>query len=431
MAIRFLGFVALSMIVAIFFRGDWAHAQQAQRPGAMVQQKALPKPGEWTINGKLAGIRPGPILQVEMQGGQSMFVRMQRDVRIRMTGKAKVDFLAPGHCISFVAEIEKRTGRATAAVDTLTLFTPTDRKKLGALPDQGNSSFGKPKAAKDKDKESASAGSDKKAKAKDDFGDLTFGGGREKTASGLRPAGAGKSATAPSETFEVNGQIKQIRNGRITLLVPNIYIPKTVQIEVSDDPDIDVEIGDPNYLQLAQQGDSVVVRGTQINEQVGMAAEIELAFSKPLTAGTGTAGRKHAPAKSGSMRGKKAAAADSEASEEDDGPATKATKKTSRTTKKSTVRPKATEGDDAMTSDDDAADAASPTKKTMKKPAKRPAAKDSGQSPSWDPDAGAAPAKGDEASDDKPLAKKAAEKKAKSKAKSADDDEGLLKSPDE
>ena len=62
---------------------------------------------------------------------------MQPTTKVMITGTAKVDFLAPGHCISFTADVDARRAKVEGKVGQLSIFTPNTRHEVGAVPNQG------------------------------------------------------------------------------------------------------------------------------------------------------------------------------------------------------------------------------------------------------------------------------------------------------
>ena len=107
-------------------------AQGRFGPGRMAQ----PKLPDLHVDGTVEAVRPG-LLQVVSSTGQTWVLRVAPDAKIQITGKATPDFLGPGQCIAFVADVDVKRSRVEQPVSKITVFNPSLDHPLGAGPDQG------------------------------------------------------------------------------------------------------------------------------------------------------------------------------------------------------------------------------------------------------------------------------------------------------
>jgi hypothetical protein len=129
-----------------------------------------------------------------------------------------------------------------------------------------------------------------------------FPGGVAPTVLGADPLGANPAAQPPVvapppardtdagppvETFEIVGQIKGIdKSGKLTVLTPpHPYFKPAVQIELTEEPEIDLDLSGPAMLRFVKPGDKVQARGRQVAPNVAQVSELSVQLSEPLTTG--------------------------------------------------------------------------------------------------------------------------------------------------
>lgn len=212
-------------------------------------------------SGTIERIGPG-LLQIKSVTGQQLILQVQENTTVHVTGAAKADVIASGTFISFVAEVDKRRSEVQDKVGKLTLFTPSPERPLGAFPG------GVAPAALGADLLGANpAAAQPPAVAP--------------------PPARGADAGPPVETFEIVGQIKGIdKSGKLTVLTPpHPYFKPAVQIELTEDPEIDLDLSGPAMLRFVKPGDKVQARGRQVAPNVAQVNELTVQLAQPLTTG--------------------------------------------------------------------------------------------------------------------------------------------------
>jgi len=320
--------------------------------------------------GTVEGMVMPNVIKINTDAKQAWFLKISPEAKLEITGTAKADVLAPGQYIKFVANVNQRTARVEEKVSKLTLFAPSIKDQVGAIPEQ----------------EAASALAAATAAAKNPGAGANPGGFGANAGFGASPA-AGKAAAKGralgTDSFEVKGRISSIKAGKVTLYVPNQYFKSTLKIELAEAPEISVEMeGTAAQCPLiARQGDKVEARGRQVAENGGEIHELKVTLTEPLSAES----QKKTP------RGKTAAGARSKKPEDSEEPAEEKQPKGETEKPGHKAHPKtATKGeskDDQAEPDADApAKAKKPagTKPAAKKPAK-PAEKDDQPAPEKEP----------------------------------------------
>lgn len=244
--------------------------QRRPSPMQQSQQQQLQNLPPLQTVGTIEAVMPGYI-KFESESKQTWIVQVLPNARCSLTGKATRDALAPGFFIRFVAEVNKR-GAVEQKVGKLTIFTPSQTRQVGAEPDNGlGTTFG-PRPG---DEHAAGA------KPKPAFGagiampDPVLAAGAKKAAS---------QSGGSSQVYDIRGQIVGVTNGRLNLHVPNAHFRSSLRVEVAEDADIDVELDDPMCYTLARKGDQVRIQGRQGLGNRGIAEEIDITLSEPLSA---------------------------------------------------------------------------------------------------------------------------------------------------
>ena len=217
---------------------------------AQVDRQPLPANPEGTIE----DIGPDGV-KIATTGGQFWMVRIPRGVEVLVTGSAHPDFLKPGLCIKFTADVtvRRKTAKANDKIEKLTIFTPTEQEFLGAFPVGG---FGQ-----DQGPDAANPEGDKK-----------------------------KGGEAHVSRYEIRGRITGMKNGKLAVA----FNTGSIEIELADNPEIDLSTSD---YRLAKKGDKISCQGFQIAENVVQATSVDIALAEPLGGEQKTARHARTPRK--------------------------------------------------------------------------------------------------------------------------------------
>ena len=111
---------------------------RGERNVAANQEMKLP---ELATSGAVEGLFPGGI-RIKSDAGQTWLLQMQPTTKVLLTGTAKVDFLMPGQCISFTAEVDARRAKLKARSGSWRSSRPTPGKKWGRCPTRASARAG-------------------------------------------------------------------------------------------------------------------------------------------------------------------------------------------------------------------------------------------------------------------------------------------------
>ncbi len=259
--------VVCSFGLLVLAQGDVA---RGQFPGVQRQRRGMPKHAAAKAplveaSGTIDAVAPG-LIRIKTPIGQLWVLQVSRETKVRVTGTAKKDVLRPGSFIRFTADVDKPQSRAQDQVGKLTLFTPSRERPPGAFPDQ--------------------KGLDLAA------GDNAFGAdlpGKKPRAK--RKAARGKETRPPIERFEIFGQIRGIsKEGKLTVYVPlNRYFKPPLEIELSEEPEIELDLTGISAFRLAKKGDEVEARGRQVSPATPLSpaaaqlTELTIKLAEPWT----------------------------------------------------------------------------------------------------------------------------------------------------
>lgn len=251
MSARFRSQVAVFCIASVLVLA-WVASVSAQ-----VQRGAAPRNPPVDASGTIDAMAPG-LLRIKSVAGQAWMLQLTRETTVHVMGTAKPDVLRPGGFISFVAKVEKRQSRIEEKVGKLTLFTLSEERPLGAFPSQ--TGFGdagsEPATAEQPDAEPDAR---KKPNRRKDEGPAV-------------------------QEFEIVGRITGIdKTGKIKVFAPNTYFRTPVQIELTEEPEIELDLTGPTMLRLAKIGDKVLGRGTLVAESVVRLRELTIELAEPFT----------------------------------------------------------------------------------------------------------------------------------------------------
>lgn len=257
-----------------------ARAQFPRRGG----MAGRPAPMRANPSGTIEAIGRG-MMRIKSGAGQAYVLQIDRGATVHVVGKAKKDVVGLGGLIfiSFFAEVDKRQSQVQNKVDELTIFTFSAERPLGAFPGA--------RPAVSVDPEGADAKEDAKKDAEADDADDAApeaekpAAGNKKSRSRSRRGRAKDADEGPDiDGFEIVGRITGIdKTGKITVYAPNPYFKSPIQIELTEDPRIELDLSDVNSLAMARPGDTVVARGQQVAPNVVRVNEIEVILAKPFT----------------------------------------------------------------------------------------------------------------------------------------------------
>lgn len=208
-----------------------------------------------------------------------------RDTKLELIGKAMPDVLRPGMIVSFTAEIDKKTGKATEKVAALVICSSDQKHQLGVFPE----GFGPEGLAE------GETGGAAGQPAGTGFGVPLGGpqlGGPQFDAPGPRTRNRTSSRRThrpvenelPVERFEVCGRISSItKTGEVTVVMPNTYFRVPVKFELAENPDISLEMSGREALAFIQKGAKVTGKGVQFSPVAAQVKELTIELVEPLT----------------------------------------------------------------------------------------------------------------------------------------------------
>ena len=281
--------------VALFGAVGLVAAFPAATAVAQVRREATPKPEMPAVqpSGTIQAMNP-PYIQIVTPAGESWVLQVLPNTRVQVTGMAKRDMLRMGSFISFVADVDKRRSEVPSPVEKLTLFTPSESRVLGAFPE------GAAGAAGDVDKPDPTA----EGAADDDAGAKT----KAESQDGEGPA---------LERFEIAGRIARIYpTGKLTVYAPNRYFRPTIQIELAEEPEIELDLSGPAAYQVIKVGDRLSGRGRLAGTNAAQVTDLTIALAEPLTMAQPEKPARRPPRSSRSHRGEKEQAEESPEAEE-------------------------------------------------------------------------------------------------------------------
>lgn len=251
MSYRFCLLAAVLSIIALvqLTRPETLSAQarrnQPRRPAATVD-----------VSGDLEAMAPG-MLRLKPAAGDPMLLQLARTTKVHITGTAKKDVLGPNTFISFFAEVDMQKSLVEQKVNRLTIFTPSPERPLGAFPDQSPS-------GEDADVAEADAPAE--------------------TPASTRRSRTKKDAGPTKDRFEIIGRITGVdKSGTVTVYAKNPYFKPAVQFQLTEDPEIKLDLTDPKMCVIAKPGDKVKARGRQLAPNMVQATDLSISLVEPFT----------------------------------------------------------------------------------------------------------------------------------------------------
>ena len=217
------------------------------------------------------------LIQIKSVAGQPYMLQITERAKVQITGTAKKDVLGPGGFISFFAEVDKRRSEVQDKVGELIIFTPSPQRPLGAFPG-GRPAVGPDALGADPQAADPAAG----VQAPD--AGQPPAGARQPRSRDRRAHAKEEDEGPPVDNFEIVGRITGIdKTGKLTVYAPNPYFKSAVQIELTEDPHIDLDLADVRMLTIARPGDKVLARGLQVAPNVVQVNEISVQLAEPFT----------------------------------------------------------------------------------------------------------------------------------------------------
>ena len=222
------------------------------------------KPVTVDVSGDLEAMAPG-MLRLKPAAGDPLLLQLARTTKVHITGTAKKDVLGPNTFISFFAEVDLQQSRVEQKVNRLTIFTPSLERPLGAFPDQSPD-------IEDTDDVEADAPADEAAETP-----------AETPAPKRRSRG--KKDDGPTKgRFEIIGRITGVdKSGNVTVYAKNPYFKPAVQFQLSEDPEIKLDLTDPKMCVIAKPGDKIKARGRQLAPNMVQAIDLSITLVEPFT----------------------------------------------------------------------------------------------------------------------------------------------------
>lgn len=274
MAIRpGFGWLNVGLLISLTVLAQMQTACAQGRPGMRERGRPQPSGGPPVeTTGVIEAVMP-PYIKVTTETNQVWILQVDPNAKVNVTGRAKLDFLKPGHYIAFSADVDKRRSVVEEKITKLTIVTPSDLKPVGAFPSQGGAGFsGVP-------------------------------GANIAQGPAAAPAAA-KAGGAATERFDIVGQYTGVnKKGSATVMVPNPSFKPALTVEIAEDAEIDLDLTDPKAYVLAKKGDKIEAKGQQVGPTAAKANDILISLSEVLTGAQ--SGPKKAVSRR-SSRGKKA-----------------------------------------------------------------------------------------------------------------------------
>ena len=291
-----------------------------------------PTPIPANPSGTIEAIGRG-VMRIKSLAGQPYMLQLADRATVHVTGTAKKDVLGPGSFISFFAEVDKRRGEVQDKIGELIIFTPSPQRPLGAFPG------GRPAIAPDPSGADPQAAKPVAA-VPPAAADVPPPGAEKPPADARQSRSRSRRSRAKDEdegplidSFEIVGRITGIdKTGKITVYAPNPYFKSAVQIELTEDPHIDLDLADVRSLALARPGDKVLARGQQVAPNVVQVNEIAVQLTEPFTTVPEEPEKKSSRRTSRSRRGR----AEAEEAAEGEKPEEKAEEKAEEKTEEKT-----------------------------------------------------------------------------------------------
>lgn len=165
--------------------------------------------------------------------GQPVYVQFDQQSKVKVTGTATVDFLAPKMYVQFKGTFD-RHGKGAEPIKEFTIFTPDSNNPIGAVEAGGGSAFEEPAAKK----------------------------------KGPQPA---------TTDYAISGQITSMHNG---LMFVNCGKMK-VKAEIAPDATVKLDSSDPSW---ASSGDKVSIDGGKIAPGRVLGRDVTIELARPLEA---------------------------------------------------------------------------------------------------------------------------------------------------
>jgi hypothetical protein len=342
-----LRFLVLASILGLATAADPAAAQIRPIPRGMQQPQFQAQTTD--ISGTVEGYQNG-VLAILSDRNQPVYVKILPASNVKVTGKASADFLTSGHCIQFVAEVDKKHNRIEETVGKLTLTTPTHQEPLGAFTDTG-------------------AGDAGDAEGKPGEKPRLTGDDAPPKRPTPRPAAPkAKANDSGLETFTIRASITSLKNGKAVLQLPTRHFKSGIKVDIAPDAQVDVDLRGPSGLTYARKGDKVKILGMQLGPNLAQAMDVQVTLANVLEAAPG----KRKPA------GKDAAETSKRGKERDDGGADEGKAAKGKPAAKRGTKPAT---DPAAEPAEEPEKPAKPAKPAAVKPAIKPAPADDAEEP--------------------------------------------------
>jgi hypothetical protein len=198
------------------------------------------------LSGTIEMIRP-PLMIVQAAPDQRWQIQIMPNATVRLTGPAELEVLRAGHFVEFTVEVDTARSTVEEKIDKLTIVTLSEQKPLGAFPNQGAPGAEAQKPA-------------------------PFG-------AEFAPQPVPQPAAQAKQLFDIRGRLARLKDGEMTVFVPNQFFKPALKVELADDAQLSLDVAD---YSLARPGDQVQARGQQIGPQMGRITNLTVELTKPL-----------------------------------------------------------------------------------------------------------------------------------------------------
>jgi len=216
------------------------------------------------LSGSIVQISPRSIA-IKAANGQNWTLNLQGKTKVKITGSAEPEMLAPGTCVRFTAAIDKRTCKGQEKIDKITIFTQTQgvtERTLGVeLATESRPG----------NEDQANAGAPPAA-------------GLEPEPKPGRARGPKVKASKPSVPdvagYDVCAQVVSCRGGRLIVSVQNRFFKPKITVELTADAQIGLDLGN---LSTAKPGDKISAVGYYVTPGICEVTDsVEVAMTNPL-----------------------------------------------------------------------------------------------------------------------------------------------------
>ncbi len=283
MALRF----ALTFVLIV----GWAVAASSQRVITLHPVQ---------VSGTILQVGPHSVA-IKAANGQNWVLNLRQDTKVKITGSAEPEMLAPGTYVRFTATIDKHTTKGQEKIDKLTLFTLTPGVAERTLGIERASEHPKGEEEKNAAGQPGPGGAGP-APGKADAAAPDIEIPEQQSVAPPAAKRRGPGAKLPGKSvpdvaaYDICAQVVSFHNGRLIVNVQNRFFKPKITVELAADAQIGLDLAD---MSLVKPGDKVAALAFCANLGVcEVTRTIEVALANPLVP-PGSRHRPHAVVHSG------------------------------------------------------------------------------------------------------------------------------------